>query len=184
MTHHDDDRRLKELFAAARRADEVSAPGFDSVRRGERAAERPRRFGSRGFRIAFVTAAAGAAIAAAAVWLGPEPLYRLSIPGSESMKVTLAAPRSTSARNTTELLSTMRGPVGWLPAGSSSSPVTTSRTRGRLTQKGKATPIEARRPASCARSLLPTRSTSSPVRMSSPTAPTCLCGVTGSRTST
>ena len=91
--------------------------------------------------------------------------------------------RATSARSTTEFESTMQCPLGTLPAGSSSSPVTISATRGRRTQRALATPIAASSPASCGRRRRPARSTTSPAFTSSPIAPTCLRGATGSRTS-
>ena len=56
--------------------------------------------------------------------------------------------RATNARSMTELLSTIRGPSGRLPAGNNSSPVTISWTTGRRTQRGPATPMEASNAAS------------------------------------
>ena len=61
-----------------------------------------------------------------------------------------------------ELLSTMRSPSGRLPGGSSSSPVTTSRTRGCRTQRTGETPIEASRPTSWGRRRRPAWSTTVP----------------------
>jgi len=104
--------------------------------------------------------------------------------GRISKGSTTARSRASRARSTTELLSTMRGPSGRLPAGRSSSPVTTSCTRGRRTQRGRATPMEARSPASWGRRRRPARRTNSPLRMSSPAAPTCFRGATASVTST
>ncbi len=65
--------------------------------------------------------------------------------------------------------------------GSSSLPVTTNLTRGRLNTGTSPTPIELRTPRSCGRSTLPLWSSVVPRTMSSPALPTFLPGETAAR---
>ncbi len=70
-------------------------------------------------------------------------------------KSTIAPSRSASAASIGPFASVIRWSRGFEPAGSSSLPVITSRTRGRRTTRAVASPIELITPTSCGRSTRP-----------------------------
>jgi Ca-activated chloride channel family protein len=66
---HDNDRRLRELFESARKADRSEAPGFHDLLERKRPAARGWGWANRSFRIAAMATAGSLAIAATSVWL-------------------------------------------------------------------------------------------------------------------
>ena len=86
--------------------------------------------------------------------------------------------RATSAASIGPFASAMWKSRGAEPAGSSSLPVTTRRTRGLRITGTAPSPIELITPRSCGRNARPALSTAVPLTMSSPRRPTFLPGET------